>query len=406
MTQFIAIKIHYDHRSSLPAELKYSKPVTGREHEEYLDLFEQGIGGEGFHECLNYFIPENGPVRMYLPPTCVPGANSISDEFVIFSFTYVGDQEMPSRIVGVHGGAQILNRNGLPRIERNEVDLVYHVEAPSELVTLFPSPLQYNSPDGRYTPSYRLWGYGLRYIDKSHAANIVFDQLDVARNELIDLADESKRIVVEREVLILENIAARYFGSVGNARAREDGHRANAGPVGIPDKELGELGEKHIYDRELNLASKLGQAASQVKWVSRGNPQSPFDIRSIRESRGTVRDHYIEVKSTTVLDDTHIFLSSREIAFLDEHKDQCAIVLVRFNRDRSVKDVRDLTIGELRERFELIPMAFKLRPVQQKRSDHSLNEPSDIGTLRSYPTVASFMRPTCWRITEKAAKAA
>jgi hypothetical protein len=65
MIRFMAIKVHYDHRSSLPTELKYSKAVTKGEHDEYLRLYKEGIGGEGFHECLNYFIPENGPVRMY-----------------------------------------------------------------------------------------------------------------------------------------------------------------------------------------------------------------------------------------------------------------------------------------------------------------------------------------------------
>jgi hypothetical protein len=43
---------------------------------------------------------------MYLPPTCIPGENMINDKVLIFSFTYGGDQEMPSRIIGVHGEAQ------------------------------------------------------------------------------------------------------------------------------------------------------------------------------------------------------------------------------------------------------------------------------------------------------------
>ena len=160
MIRFMAIKVHYDHRSSLPTELKYSKAVTKREHDEYLKLYKEGIGGEGFHECLNYFIPENGPVRMYLPPTCIPSENTINDEFVVFSFTYGGDQEMPSRVIGVHGEAHLLNRDGLLRPEPNEVDLFYYVEADADFVTLFPSPLQYNPRDGRYTPPYQRWGFG------------------------------------------------------------------------------------------------------------------------------------------------------------------------------------------------------------------------------------------------------
>lgn len=251
MIRFMAIKVHYDHRSSLPTELKYSKAVTEREHDEYLRLYKEGIGGEGFHECLNYFIPENGPVRMYLPPTCIPSENTINDEFVIFSFTYGGDQEMPSRVIGVHGGAHILNRDGLRRPEPNEVDLFYHVEAEPDLVTLFPSPLQYNSRDGRYTPTYQRWGFGLRYIEKTHAEKIILDQLKTVESELSTNEDESRRTVMEREIVVLRTIYARYIRGTEGAKVVvvPEPIRATANVAGIPDKELGDLGEKHIYER-------------------------------------------------------------------------------------------------------------------------------------------------------------
>jgi hypothetical protein len=155
MIRFMAIKVHYDHRQSLPKELKYSKATTKSEHEYYLRLHKQGIGGEGFYECLNYFIPENGPVRMYLPPTCIPGEKMINDEFVIFSFTYGTDRELPSRVIGVHGDAHLLNRDGLVRAEPNEIELIYYVEAGADFVALFPSPLEYNPGAGRYTPPYQ-----------------------------------------------------------------------------------------------------------------------------------------------------------------------------------------------------------------------------------------------------------
>jgi hypothetical protein len=366
MIRFMAIKVHYDHRRSLPTELKYSKAVTESEHAEYLRLHEEGIGGEGFHECLNYFIPENGPVRMYLPPTCIPGENTINDDFLIFSFTYGGDQEMPSRIIGVHGEAHLLNRKGLVRPEPNEIQLSYHIEADADFVTLFPSPLRYNLGAGRYTPRYQRWGFGLRYIEKTHAKNIILDQLRTVESELASNLDESRGAVLEREVVVLNRIYDRYMsGAVGKSGLAQENNKPIGGVTNFsaPDKELGDLGEKHIYERELAIVSKFGQPESQVKWVSRGNPQSPFDIRSIRELEGIVRDHYIEVKSTTVHDDTHIFVSAREIAFLDEHKDHCSVVLVRFNRDKSVKDVRDFTVDQLRERFELVPISFKLRPL-------------------------------------------
>jgi hypothetical protein len=72
MTKFMAIKIHYDHRQSLPTYLKYSKVPTEDEYNEYLELYDEGVGGQGFHECLNFAIPEEGDVKIYLPPTCLP----------------------------------------------------------------------------------------------------------------------------------------------------------------------------------------------------------------------------------------------------------------------------------------------------------------------------------------------
>lgn len=365
MVRFLAIKVHYDHRPSLPAELKYSKAVTKREHDEYLRLYGEGIGGEGFHECLNYFIPENEPVRMYLPPTCIPGEETINDEFLIFSFTYSLDREMSSRIIGVHGKARLLNREGLVRPEPNEVDLSYHVEADADFVTLFPASLQYSPRDGRYTPHYQRWGFGLRYIDKTHAENIISDQLGIAERELAGNPDESWRVVVEREVGVLRKIYDRCISNTVSDTSVPPENNKPRGAIanfGIPDKELGDLGEKHIYERELTFASKLGQPESRIKWVSRASPQSPFDIMSIRELGGVIRDHYIEVKSTTVFDDTHIFVSAPEIEFLDGHSDHCSVVLVRFNPDRTVKDIRDLTISQLRERFEFMPVSFRLRP--------------------------------------------
>jgi hypothetical protein len=63
-----------------------------------------------------------------------------------------------------------------------------------------------------------------------------------------------------------------------------------------------------------------------------------------------------------VHDDTHIFVSGPEVKFLDERKDRCSVVLVRFNPDKSVKDVRDFTMDQLRERYEFVPVSFKLHP--------------------------------------------
>lgn len=174
MTKFIAMKVHYDHRPSLPEHLKYSRPPTLAEYQEYLTLFRsKGIGGEGFHECLNFAIPDEAPVKIYLPPTCLPDEKHLNEEFVIFSFTYKQDPEMPACIVGVHAGARIINKDGIERLGVEQIEGIdfffYHAEAPADLVTLITPAIQYDFREGRFTPAYKSWGYGLRYLKEEHA---------------------------------------------------------------------------------------------------------------------------------------------------------------------------------------------------------------------------------------------
>ncbi len=183
MPNFIAIKIHYDHRQSLQRHLKYSKLPTADEYNEYLELYNDGVGGQGFHECLNFAISD-GVVKMYLPPTCLPAQERLDDEFVIFSFTYKGDREMPARIVGVHAGAKILNRDGVSRTEIEAVDGIdepfsYHAESPENLATLFTPPIDYDFKVGIHTPRYKNWGNGLRNIEEDHARNIILNAFNL-----------------------------------------------------------------------------------------------------------------------------------------------------------------------------------------------------------------------------------
>ena len=175
---FCAIKVHYDHRRNLACHLKYSILPRPQEYKKYLTLFrENGVGGDGFHECINFAVGQSNTTRFYLPPGYIPKEKHANEEFVFFSFTYMGDEELPAHVVGVHAGAQLVSRAGRVRGKSFEIagvdPLVFHAEAPSDLVTLIIPPLPYEVGDGIYTPAYHVWGNGLRYLEKDHAANIV-----------------------------------------------------------------------------------------------------------------------------------------------------------------------------------------------------------------------------------------
>jgi len=364
MTKFIAIKINYDHRQSIAPHLKYSTLPTLEEYNEYLEQYQdEGVGGSGFHECLNFAISETEPVRLYLPPTCHPSRKNAKEEFVIFSFTYKGDKELSANIIGVHAGVKILSiePHGIERREDQRIEgvesLNYHAEAPPDLVTLFTPPLAYDNSQGTYTPRYKNWGYGLRYIEDKHACNIVTASLKEAKNAL-RISSISQSAVIQRQIDVLQRIERRYFLDVTSEKPNKKKLKPLHTP-GPPDKEIGYLGEKCIYERELDYVKSMGREANEVEWVSQSVPTSPFDIRTIRPSRHGVRDHFIEVKSSTS-EDVNVYVSSGQIDFFKANEDCSTFAFVSFDELRKSVGIRDLTLGQLIAEFDLVPIKFKL----------------------------------------------
>jgi hypothetical protein len=362
MPIFAAIKIHYDHRASLPAHLKYSQIPLREEYDDYLKLFrEDNVGGNGFHECMNFAVGHGEWLRFYLPPTCVPAQKFQDDEFVFFSFTYKGDREMSAHVVGVHAGARLIDRDGAVRGAPYEIDgvepLVFHAEAPSDLVTLTVPALPYEAGDGLYTPPLAKWGYGLRYIDAGHAGNILRAAAAQATVALAS-ASVSERAVLERQIDVLRRIGARYGLDVGGARAGRKG-RAAPPPGTLPDTEIGYLGERHVYERErAYVKHTLGRAESEVQWTSQGAPTSPFDIRTLRPAPDGVREHFLEVKSSALGEGENVYVSTQQLGFFETHRDQATFVLVNFASGEPA--LRELTLDELLAAYDLAPVKFKL----------------------------------------------
>jgi hypothetical protein len=368
MTHFIAIKMHYDSRPRLPAHLKYTDQPSEQEYTHFLKLYrEQGVGGNGFHECMNFRLVEGEPVRIYLPPTCHPSQGNANDDFVIFSFTYQGDQELASHIVGVHAGARIVC-NELHGIERADVTqhpelekLCYHAEAPAELTTYFNAPVAYDFREGRHTPKYVAWGNKLRYLDHTHARNIIDDALRQARQVRTAGLPEVASMV-ERQISVLETIRLRYCGA-----AAPRGHQPMSGSgepfavAGLPDREIGERGERYVYEMELRRVAELRRPESDVQWVSKADPASPFDIKTVREIDGDIVPFYLEVKSSASADEDNIYISDRQIRFQESNPGTSAVAIVRYEPCKADPTVREASIADLREEFGFEAIKYRLR---------------------------------------------
>ncbi len=373
MTKFVAIKIHYDHRKSLTPYLKYSKAPTHTEYMEYLDLFHnEGIGGAGFHECMNFTVSEDTPTKIYLPPTCIPSEKYHDEEIVFFSFTYKYDKEIPSSIIGVHAGARLVS-NGKDSLARNDIETVegteqfhYHAEAPSEFTTLITPTIKYDFKDGIYTPEYVSWGYGLRYITEEHAANIIDAALLGAKKRL-PVSSISESIILEREISVLETIQRRYSLSSSKINLQpEKTNKSNSGWNNvIPDKEIGFLGEQFVYEQEVYYAIKNGIPVSEVEWVSQSDPQSPYDIKTVRITPYGRQEHFIEVKSSRSINESNIYISSRQVDFFQENESCSTLKFVTFISNTQVDTVREYNLKQLMNEFELVPIKFKLQNLKR-----------------------------------------
>lgn len=371
MPKFMAIKVHYDHRKSLPSYLKYSVLPTREEYEEYLDLFNKsGIGGEGFHECLNFRIREGEDVEIYLPPTSLPSASKTDEEFVIFSFTYREDLEMPDHVIGVHACVQFEDLDGVERDDEDRLKgihwFMYHATAPEEYVTLFSPPLEYERNAGIYTPKFTRWGYGLRYIGEAHALNIIRDAMTAASVRM-EAASTTERLAIERELTVLQTIAGRYFPKFLQGGAEEGGEE-NEGAVhavGVapppPDRELGLAGERLVYERELDYVKKLGLEPARVEWISQAVPTSPYDIKTVRPYEEGYRDHFLEVKSSRMGTGSNVYISANQVEYFEQHPTSSTFVFVNFDLQNKVKKpIVELTLEQLLQNYELIPLKFKL----------------------------------------------
>lgn len=330
----IAVKIHEDTRDYLPSYMKYSQqPLNEKEYETFLNKGEEGKGGLGFHECMNFKVCQDNSVKFYLPPGYTPSLKNNNGLFIIVWISY-----SPHRILGIQYNSKIFS-DDLEHIRDDssfkykETPLVYHGETTAENSILFCSPMELKIP--RHIHKFQRWGSGLRYLDLRHIKNIVIDRMKLLQKKLNSFE--------ENELQKLQHLA--NYLSLDFSKKTE---RVCPSTIKIPDKELGDWGEELVYKDQLKIAKSLNIPLKEIFRIALINPQCVYDIESVKPTSNGYEKLYIEVKTTHDLENPSIFISERQIDFARKHKKNHIFAFV----DASKQTIRYLSIDDIDSKSE------------------------------------------------------
>lgn len=125
----------------------------------------------------------------------------------------------------------------------------------------------------------------------------------------------------------------------------------------------GELNEKVIYERELQKLMEL-EAKEEVermeKFFKNRNDSEGYDILSFeQQDDGTLKEIYIEVKSTKGPEGTPIDITDNELEFAKKHLDQYYLYRI-YNDDNSDKKLKIVSGRELLDNYLFVPSSYKI----------------------------------------------
>ena len=125
----------------------------------------------------------------------------------------------------------------------------------------------------------------------------------------------------------------------------------------------GKLNEKVIYERELQKMMQL-EAKEEVErmeeFFKNRNDSEGYDILSFEQQEdGSLKEIYIEVKSTKGNESTPIDITDNELEFAKKHIDQYYLYRI-YNSDKKNKTLKIVTGKELVENYIFIPSSYKI----------------------------------------------
>jgi len=227
-------------------------------------------------------------------------------------------------------------------------------------VELYEKP--YQTPENDINGKERLvWKFPLKVV---YSENDIVDELvkDISY-EIVEISnsiqtDDNKDIIYDETPLELRKYRKNDVDRKIN-RTKKPDYIAEE----LVKTKQGELNEKVIYERELQKIMEL-EAKEEVErmetFFKKRNDSEEYDILSFeQQDDGSLKEIYIEVKSTKGNEGTPIDITDNELEFAKNHIDQYYLYRI-YNSDKKNKTLKIVTGKELLDNYIFVPSSYKI----------------------------------------------
>ena len=227
-------------------------------------------------------------------------------------------------------------------------------------VELYDKP--YQTPENDINGRDRLvWKFPLKVLYSEN--DMVDESIKDISYEIIEIsnsiqADDNKDIIYDESPLELRKYRKNDIDRKIN-RTKKPDYLAEE----LLKIKQGELNEKVIYERELQKMMEL-EAKEEVEkmedFLKNRNDSEGYDILSFEQQEdGSLKEIYIEVKSTKGNEGTPIDITDNELEFAKKHIDQYYLYRI-YNSDKKNKTLKIVTGKELLENYVFVPSSYKI----------------------------------------------
>ena len=227
-------------------------------------------------------------------------------------------------------------------------------------VELYDKP--YQTPENDKNGKERLvWKFPLKVLYSEN--DMIDESIKDISYEIIEIsnsiqADDNKDIIFDESPLELRKYRKNDIDRKIN-RTKKPDYLAEE----LVKTKQGELNEKVIYERELQKMMEL-EAKEEVErmeeFFKNRNDSEGYDILSFEQQEdGSLKEIYIEVKSTKGNEGTPIDITDNELEFAKKHIDQYYLYRI-YNSDKENKTLKIVTGKELLKNYVFVPSSYKI----------------------------------------------